>query len=105
MLPEWSAPCFCDSFATMAQNFDPDAAAGGDSGIYGLPHTVTDARVVVVPVPWDATTSYRRGTARGPAAILRASRQVDLHDLEYGDFYEQGVVMLEENPAFAAWNA
>lgn len=88
----------------MSHDFDPDAAALGDSGAYGLPHTVEDARVVLVPVAWDATTSYRRGTARGPAAILQASRQVDLHDSEYGDFYEQGVHMLEPNPQFAQWN-
>ncbi len=89
----------------MPHDFDPDAAASSDSGIYGLPNTVDDAKVVLLPVPWDATTSYRRGTAKGPAAILAASRQVDLHDFEYGDFYTHGVVMLDENPDYLAWNA
>ena len=84
----------------MPHDFDPDAAASSDSGIYGLPNTVDDAKVVLLPVPWDATTSYRRGTAKGPAAILAASRQVDLHDLEYGDFYTHVVVMLDENPDY-----
>ena len=37
--------------------FDPDAAAGEGSGIYGLPHTPGDARVVILPVPFEATTS------------------------------------------------
>jgi agmatinase len=39
-----------------------------------------DARGVVVPVPWEATVSYGAGTAKGPAAILEASRYVELYD-------------------------
>jgi len=39
-----------------------------------------DARGVVVPVPWEATVSYGEGTGRGPAAILEASRYVELYD-------------------------
>ena len=77
--------------------FDPDAPAGADSGIYGLPHSPEDAQVILVPVPWDATTSYRAGTAAGPAAIRRASRQVDLHDIETGSPYEVGIHMLDED--------
>jgi agmatinase len=77
---------------------DPDAPAGAGSGIYGLPHGPEEARVVLIPVPWDATTSYRAGAARGPEAILSASRQVDLHDLETGDPYRAGIHMLDEDP-------
>ena len=62
--------------------FDPDGAALPDGGIYGLPSTSADARVILIPVPWDATTSYRRGTADGPAAILAASGQIDLFDVD-----------------------
>ena len=38
------------------------------------------ARGVVVPVPWEATVSYGKGTAKGPAAIVEASRYVELYD-------------------------
>ncbi|HUU45534.1 MAG TPA: agmatinase [Acidobacteriota bacterium] len=38
------------------------------------------ARVVVVPVAYDATTSYRAGTKYGPAAIIAASREVETYD-------------------------
>ena len=58
--------------------FDPNAAAGPDSGIFGLNDTPDSARVVLIPVPFEATTSYGGGTSQGPAAILRASKQVDL---------------------------
>ena len=39
-----------------------------------------EARVAVLPVPYEATVSYGGGTARGPEAILSASTQVELYD-------------------------
>ncbi len=41
-----------------------------------------DARVVLVPVPYDSTTSYRTGARDGPAAMINASRQLEDYDLE-----------------------
>ena len=73
--------------------FDPDAAATGD-GLFGLDTRIEDARIVVIPVPFDATTSYRPGTAAGPAAVLEASKQVDLEDLQYGPVWKAGFAML-----------
>lgn len=83
--------------------FDPGGASVFD-GIFGLPHTPEEAHVIVVPVPWEPTTSYRRGTAKGPAAILEASRQVDLFDLDNGKPYEPGIAMLEADPELVRWN-
>lgn len=42
------------------------------------------ARVVVAPVPFDATTCYRPGTREGPQAIIDASRNLELYDPELG---------------------
>lgn len=39
---------------------------------------------VVVPVPYDLTTSYQGGARRGPAAILEASANMELYDEELG---------------------
>lgn len=41
------------------------------------------ARVVVLPLPFEATVSYGGGTANGPAAIITASQQVELYDREF----------------------
>lgn len=41
-----------------------------------------DARAVILSAPYDSTTSYRAGTREGPAAIIAASRQVELYDLD-----------------------
>src|ERR1019366_7708982 len=81
--------------------FDPNAAAAAGSGIFGLPHGPLDARVVLLPVPWDATTSYGSGAADGPRAILEASKQVDLFDAETGKPFEAGIAMLPESPDMA----
>lgn len=84
--------------------FDPDAAAPAGSGIYGLPHTPGQARVVVVPVPFEATTSYGGGTSRGPEAVFEASKQVDLFDRETGKPYETGIAMLDLPKKVVRWN-
>lgn len=84
--------------------FDPNAAAEQDTGIFGLPYAPDEARVVLVPVPWDATTSYRAGASAGPRAIEGASMQVDLYDAEVGKPYERGIVMLPEAKELRAWN-
>jgi agmatinase len=89
----------------MKHDFDPDAAAQPESGIFGLTHDPRTARIVLIPVPFDATTSYRKGTARGPEAILRASKQVELFDPVFGKPYEQGIAMLEADPRIARLNA
>ncbi len=84
--------------------FDPNAAAAPDSGIFGLPFTPEDSKIVLIPVPFEATTSYGGGTSNGPRAILEASKQVDLFDLETGKPYEAGIAMLEESAEVRAWS-
>ncbi len=84
---------------------DPNAPARPESGLFGLENALENARVHVIPAPFDATTSYRRGAARGPEAILRASHQVDLLDLDFGSPWKAGIAMLEADPRFAEWNA
>ena len=54
----------------MSPEFDPNAAALAN-GIFGLPYTPDESKVVLVPAPWEATVSYGAGTAGAPAAILR----------------------------------
>ncbi len=41
---------------------------------------VKEAEAVVLPIPYEATTTYGAGTRNGPEAILAASRQVELWD-------------------------
>ncbi len=84
--------------------FDPNAAAAEGSGVFGLPFTEEESALVFVPVPWEATTSYGGGTSEGPAAILEASRQVDLFDLDVERPYAPGLFQAEALPEIAALN-
>lgn len=64
-------------------------------GIDGL--GLDESRVVVLPVPYDSTTSYRAGAREGPHAIISASRNMELFDLELGcDISRAGIHTLDE---------
>jgi agmatinase len=53
------------------------------------------SRVAVLPVPFERTTSYGKGTSAGPAAILRASQAMELYDEELGsEPFSQGIATL-----------
>ncbi len=47
-------------------------------------HSLARSRCVVLPVPYEETTSYRKGTRRGPEAIIRASAEMEDYDVELG---------------------
>lgn len=86
------------------ESFDPSGPAPKDSGVFGLPYTEHESQVIFLPVPWEATTSYGGGTSQGPAAILRASHQVDLYDLDVLTPYQSKLYMLAEHADLLAWN-
>jgi len=72
-------------------NYNPNAAADPQAGIFGLPYSFDDAKVIYLPVPWEATTSYGGGTSHGPEAILNASSQMDVFDLDVKNPYLAGL--------------
>ena len=74
--------------------------------VWGLPHnfagldpefsSLDSSRVAVLPVPYDFSTSYQGGTRWGPAAILAASRNMEVWDDELGATYRSGIHTLPE---------
>src|SRR5881397_2229549 len=78
--------------------FEYDQLALGEFG--GTTPTTTDfenARVVIVPVPLDRTTSYVPGTRTGPHEILVASSHMELWDEETStDVHSIGICTLPE---------
>ncbi|MFM2388381.1 MAG: hypothetical protein RL660_3138 [Bacteroidota bacterium] len=77
------------------RNFDPNAVAGDQNGIFGLPFTEEQAQLVIVPVPWEVTVSYRSGTSRISEKIFEASKQIDLYDADAVDMWKRGFFMQE----------
>ena len=89
--------------ATLPPSFDPGGVSATD-GIFGLPFTRENAKLVYLPVPWEATTSYGGGTSDGPAAILEASMQVDLYDASVENPFAAGLYICPEDAEIRKWN-
>jgi len=49
---------------------------GGEEVIYGY----EESKIIIVPVPYDATSTYIKGADRGPAAIIEASPALEFYD-------------------------
>jgi agmatinase len=82
----------------MKLPFEYDQIAVGEFG--GTTPTTADfdsAKVVILPVPLDRTTSYVAGTRNGPHEILVASSHMELWDEETGtDVHSIGIYTLPE---------
>lgn len=74
-------------------DFNPNSVAVENGNIFGFPYSLEAAKVVIIPIPWDVTTSYSPGTAKGPKAILDASLQLDFYDPYLKDAWKYGIAM------------
>ena len=78
---------------TDLSNFDPNSVGNPDNNVFGLPFTEEEARLIILPIPWEVTVSYNAGTARAPEHIFNSSLQVDLYDADVPDGWKQGFFM------------
>ncbi len=76
-------------------SFDPNSPGSPEANIYGLPFDTNSANLVIIPIPWDVTVSYSKGTAKGPKAVFDASFQVDLYDSYVNEAWKLGIAMDE----------
>ena len=76
-------------------NFDPNSAGNPNNNIFGLPFTENEARLIILPVPWEVTVSFGSGTARSAEQIFKASLQVDLFDPDFPESWKQGFYLKE----------
>jgi len=75
------------------KNFNPNENGLRDHGVFGLPFGKEESKIVLVPIPWEATVSYHGGTSDGPKAILDASQQIDLYNHLNPDGWKEGIAM------------
>jgi len=90
----------------QAKTRGPSSRAGAQPQPYAVefnfggldPETsaLAGADAVILPVPYDGTTSYRPGTRFGPHALLAASRNMELYDEVLGALYPHGIHTLPE---------
>ncbi len=53
--------------------------------------------IVILPVPFDKTSSWIKGSAKGPGAIINASGNMELYDIETGsEVYKRGIHTAKE---------
>ncbi len=66
----------------------------------GLPlkySSYKNSKIVILPVPFDKTSTWIRGSAKGPRAIINASENMELYDIETGyEVYRQGIHTAKE---------
>lgn len=73
-------------------------------GFCGLPNNKSDytrAPTVILPVPFDKTSTWLKGADKGPAAIIEASRYLEFYDIETdSEVFEKGIFTAK--PIYAA---
>ena len=63
----------------------------------GIPEayaTSEKSKIVLIPVPYDGTSSWKKGADKGPQAFLEASENMELYDIETdSEVYKQGIYL------------
>lgn len=77
----------------MSNSFDPNGVGIANGNIFGFPVTESEADIIIIPIPWDATASYGKGTSDGPQAILDASTQLDFYHPKLSNAWETKVFL------------
>lgn len=80
--------------------FDPNGVGIANGNIFGFPVTQEEADIVILPIPWDATASFGKGTSDGPDAVLEASTQLDFYHPKLENAFETKVFM---QPVSEVW--
>lgn len=58
--------------------------------------TLETSKIVLIPVPYDGTSTFQKGADKGPAAFLHASENMELFDIEtQSEVYKQGIHLTE----------
>lgn len=65
----------------------------------GIPENyskIEQSKIVLIPVPYDGTSTWQKGADKGPEAFLEASENMELYDIETdSEVYKEGVFLAE----------
>ena len=90
--------------AQVIEQLEQGLPPEGEAGFLGAQLDPAEVSLLLIPVPWEATTSYGGGTSEGPQAILQASHQLDLEDAAFGQPYRAGISFIEADNTIAELN-
>lgn len=76
------------------ENYNPSDVGVKNGRIFGLPFNFDESKIVILPVPWEVTTSFGSGTSKAPDKILEQSSQLDLFHFDFPKAWENGIFML-----------
>lgn len=66
------------------------------AGIEDQYSKLDSSKIVLIPVPYDGTSTWQKGADKGPEAFLNASENMELYDIETGtEVYKQGVFLAD----------
>src|SRR3954467_11786788 len=83
------------------KDFNPEGAGVIGSGIFGLPFSIEEAQIALIPAPWGVTVSYGGGAEDAPKSIYEASPQIDYYHPSFGaDTWKVGIAILP----LSEWN-
>ena len=82
-------------------SFDPNKLSQTNSGLFGLPYKPKEADLLIVPVPWDVTSSNGNGSAKSPELFIDASKQIDLYHPDLPEFWKVKTAL---DPVHMEWN-
>jgi len=83
------------------KKYNPNDVGVKERGIFGFPFEREESDLVLLPVAFDMTTSFRPGTSLAPAEILVASTQLDTCDPSYLNVWHRGIYM--DTSQYAHW--
>ncbi|MDG1062967.1 MAG: agmatinase [Flavobacteriaceae bacterium] len=64
------------------------------AGIPAVNAAIETSKIVLIPVPYDGTSTWQKGADKGPEAFLSASENMELYDIETeSEVYKQGVYL------------
>lgn len=65
--------------------------------------TLNNAKIVLIPVHYDGTSTWGKGADKGPDAFLEASENMELYDIETrSEVYKQGVFLTDPISNFSS---
>ncbi|MGB0885732.1 MAG: agmatinase family protein [Chitinophagales bacterium] len=79
------------------KEYNPSNVGVKNGKIFGLPFNFDESEIVILPVPWEVTTSFGSGTSKASEKILEQSTQLDLYHLDFPNAWKKGIFMLNNS--------